>query len=335
VPPLLRLAKVPDYETSARARQWLDRLSNDHDVGVSFSAQQALATLTRDFDQSIVPLGRPGAGAEPEAVIERLRDRKSRRSIFRQRLARDDDAKVSLHELGGRSSVLPPQGWPPQAEKLAPVDYQLARVGTRVPRSKHEVDELLVHRPGGWEFIYFGAVLHLKMVEIEPKWREHDMRYPTPSNRQVVPADREIVTIQEAMHELSGRLRIEELLSPEAQQRAFGAPGEPGNPILIEHMGLNLVEEFVGLLDWAARIRGAIVRDDYRRLYGIAATFPDLPLYQFRTFVDQSVRKFDRISMLIDAGIAVYLPLELTIEIDSRTVALHQKELKRLARRNR
>ena len=74
-----------------------------------------------------------------------------------------------------------------------------------------------------------------------------------------------------------------------AWERAFGAPGEDGDPERLTHLAKRLNHVYERFLDWAARLRGASVPSDFRNLLELAARFADPPVKEYRRFVDEYV----------------------------------------------
>lgn len=193
----------------------------------------------------------------------------------------------------------------------------------RVPRSAAEEMALLRVRPGGWEYLLFAAVLLRQTEALAPKYRDHEIRYVTPGP---------MIQSAEAAAFLSSEFRsvmalvgnVERVLDPVAQERAFGASGEPGDPERIEHLARRLIDIYGGLLDWATRVRGARLPDEFKRVGEIAASFVDQPIGQFREFVDHTVSETDRLPALLRAAnespegepVTITLALVLTIDED-------------------
>jgi hypothetical protein len=47
----------------------------------------------------------------------------------------------------------------------------------RVPRTPDQQRQLLAQRPQAWEYLLFAGVLAQGMAALEPKWRDHELRY--------------------------------------------------------------------------------------------------------------------------------------------------------------
>jgi hypothetical protein len=125
-----------------------------------------------------------------------------------------------------------------------------------VPRTDEQAGQLLTQRPAAWEYLFFAGVLVQGRDALEPKWRDHQLRYARSAGSAL--SDDDIpYFVQSAFRELAGLTNnIERILDREATERAFGPPGASGDPVQIEHLGRRLLDVYEGLLDWSARIRG-------------------------------------------------------------------------------
>jgi hypothetical protein len=208
-----------------------------------------------------------------------------------------------------------------------------AAPGDRAPRTRDEEAQLLLARPPAWEYLYFAAVLLRERDSLDTSWRDHEVAYTRPSgpNLDLRGAQRfvssmldEAVTIVENMNRL---------LTQESQDAAFGTPGEPGNEVRIEHLAERIVGIYGDLMDWATRARGARVPEAYRNLIEIESRYVDLPIRQFREFVDRAVTALDEIPPKLRAGEDVTLTLDLTVSVDEEVSEAFYRELARLTER--
>jgi hypothetical protein len=205
----------------------------------------------------------------------------------------------------------------------------------RVPRTGEQVRELLAQRPAAWEYLFFAGVLVQGRDALEPKWRDHQLRYA----RRAGPAlsDDEIPYFtQSAFRELTGLTNnIERILNREATDRAFGPPGVSGDPVQIEHLGKRLLEVYEGLLDWSARIRGTPTSDQFRRLFDLLASYTDEPIAKMRAFIDQYAHEAARLPERLANSDEepIHITMYLTFEGDARLSAEYDREMKRLRRR--
>lgn len=323
IPALYKLGKRSDLEARRASLDWLGYLRRDQDVGVAFAADQALCAVT----------GVPVTARQEVARKRSLPEAKGPRGLV-ERVARSFTNPSSPTGLEAeffdvdQSQLFLAE---PEAGE-APGPLRLAEIGLKVPRNAADAMRLLIDRPPGWEYLYFGAIVHREMTRLESRWRDHQMRYVHRSDRVPVPQGQELVFLGNVMREASTIINIEGVLSPEMQARAFGLPGESGDPEMIEHLATRLVAVYRDQMSWAAMVRGAMVDEEFERLFALTAQLVDLPILQFRQFVDASLSRLDRISMLQTAEIPSYLPLELTITADDALLAAQRREMRRITR---
>jgi hypothetical protein len=209
----------------------------------------------------------------------------------------------------------------------------------RVPRTQEEQQALLAVRPPGWEYLLFASCLFLGKQQLEFKWRDHELPPYTPR--------RSLGSIGEATNYLSSEFKrvtglIEAMMlvfPQEVQEEAFGAPGEPGDPVRIEHFATRIMQTYDELLDWAASLRTVDPPDVLVPPFEMAARWGDQPLLEVREFVDTAVREIDRVPSFIanhteDDG-PLKIDLALTLTTDEEVSAEFHRRLKRAKRRIR
>lgn len=178
-------------------------------------------------------------------------------------------------------------------EDLHPSERPPAPDIQRTPESAEEREYLLDSRPAGWELLLFASLLRQGKLNLEPKWRDHELEIPA---RQ-----RTYVESDEITHRISLAYgRLGSMVGPmervfEAQEAAFGPPGEAGDPVLIEHFARWIINVYEDMLDWAAELRALDVPDEFERAVALTAKVADRPLSQVRAFIDRAVEQADRI----------------------------------------
>ncbi len=198
----------------------------------------------------------------------------------------------------------------------------------RVPRTGAEEALLVRTRPPGWEYLLFGAALLRLENDLEPKWQEHAQR----SRRAAV----QQLTAVEALDRISSGVfeeaaaivhKATESMSPGSQELAFGKPGEPGDPQQIEAFAAAIIGGYDGLLEWSARLQAEGVPDVFRAVFDAASDLVELPLHQFRDYVDQSVAEFDRLPAALREGKPIEVTLVLKLSVDDAALEQFQHEL--------
>jgi hypothetical protein len=203
----------------------------------------------------------------------------------------------------------------------------------RVPRTLDQQRELLAQRPHGWEYLLYAGVLWQRREELEPKWRDHELGYTRRTGQHL--DDRQAISfLSNAFDDFTAcGPNMLKMLDPRAQERAFGAPGEPGDPALIEHIATRFVGVYEEMLDIATILRGTGVSQQMSSLMETAAHLTDTPLREIRDFIDQLVAECDRIPDRLALDQPVTIMLTLTLTIDEGALKSFHREMKRARRR--
>jgi hypothetical protein len=125
------------------------------------------------------------------------------------------------------------------------------------------------------------------------------------------------------------------MLDSQARDRAFGLPGQPGDPTLIEHLATRFVEIYEEVLDIAAGLRSVRVSNNMTSVMDAAAHLTDTPLKEVRDFIDQVIAETDTIPdrLTCDEPITIRLMLDLTA--DQKAAKHLDREVKRARRKIR
>lgn len=112
---------------------------------------------------------------------------------------------------------------------------------------------------------------------------------------------------------------INRVLDPSVQQQAFGARGEPGTAVRIEHVARHIIKTYESMLDWAATLRNTSVPDVFAEVLENVACMVDRPLLQMREFIQTAADQISRLPELAADGTEdqpVTIKLELIVTID-------------------
>src|SRR5215472_15617894 len=99
-----------------------------------------------------------------------------------------------------------------------------------VPRDESGRLELLALRPPFWEYLLFGNVLYVSRSAHEARWRDNQLGYTLKIGPVIEPAQVTEIISERLSDVLPIIGNLERILAPTAQVRAFGNPGEPGDP---------------------------------------------------------------------------------------------------------
>jgi hypothetical protein len=205
----------------------------------------------------------------------------------------------------------------------------------QIPVTEEERARLVAERPDWWEQLVYAGVLLQGKEALEAKWEDHELRLPG-GERQVFDRATTMDFISRETEWAGRQIEIlDRLLGGPTWKKAFGAPGEPGNPVRIENLARNFIKTYEALLDWSASLRNAVVPDIFGEILECAAVMMDQPLLQMRGFIDQVVDQFSRLPE-ITAGAGeenpTRLELNLLVTLDEAAEERHQQAVKRAQR---
>jgi hypothetical protein len=208
--------------------------------------------------------------------------------------------------------------------------------GDRIPETPDEQDALIAAKPPGWEYDLFASTLVIGEQGLEIKRLDHEFRRGA-GQRQHLDIGNAGDHLSRWFSDLGSAVeQLTRMLTPEAQMRAFGPPGEAGDPVFILHLGSRLIDDYEALLDAAARLRNQSVPDEYQRAFDLAAQMVDLPLSQLHEFVIQTAAAADRVRAHIadpnPEQEKLTVRIELTLSVDEELQRQFSEEIARLTR---
>jgi hypothetical protein len=215
-------------------------------------------------------------------------------------------------------------------EKLA---QHRASFTPTTPITPQSVAALVREKPRGWEYLLYVTVVSQGLRELESKYWEHFLRY-APRNGTVehgsgigLIRDRNVV-----LGEII-KVAVETLFTADTQEAAFGAPGQPGNPDRIVHLGELFVRTFDEILEWARGIHGTSYADEQARLVArIQAQFADQQLMAMHTLAQQLGAMADTLVERLTAGEQIDMTVPLVFEVDPGLERKFKAALEKLPR---
>jgi hypothetical protein len=205
---------------------------------------------------------------------------------------------------------------------------------TRAPRTEAERQQVLLQRPRAWEYFYFAGELLNARDSMEDKYRDHQMRVATRSGEPLAYGAVPGALVAAADDAKYLAITLDRAMSQEAQARAFGAPGEPGDAGNLLHLARRWNDVYVGFLDWAAKIRGLRAPSEFDEARELLARYADAPISDYREFVDKFVAQVDTIPAALASGEPMRIEITLTLRIPSDVSDAFMKELERLMQLN-
>jgi hypothetical protein len=209
-------------------------------------------------------------------------------------------------------------------------DATYAWPGDRSPRTQRELDVLLAERPAGWEWLYMAGVLFVQAEKLQPAYLDHELEYAERTGARI--ADDDVAEfLQSAMDEARAIMaRLGSTMKPEAQERALGAPGEPGDAERIRHLASRWNSLYADMLAWSARIRGASHSSRFNRLFAITGRFLDESIRAYREWQDSITEFADGIPAALTASEPHVMTATLTVSIPETLSAEFSDELDRV-----
>lgn len=204
-----------------------------------------------------------------------------------------------------------------------------------VPRNEHEALLLLGERPPAWEYTYFAWRLQEDLRSHDDAY--NDLRIGYAVGTDYIRDDALLTHLTAATRRQLGTVQmISRVLSGPGQQDAFGPPGQPGDPALIEHFSRRLTDLYRQLIDWATGLQGSTFdSDDAREAIFAAADFARQPIISYRQFVTDFAREADAFVEHIRLGQPINLTMKLTLEIPDDVSKRFDRALKKFGGRYR
>ena len=202
----------------------------------------------------------------------------------------------------------------------------------RCPRTAEQKRELLAQRPEAWEYLLYAGILWQQREALEWKWQDHELGYARRSG-QHLDDDEALTLINTTMNDLVVcAASLVRMLNSQAIDRAFGPPGQPGDPALIEHLATRFVGIYEEVLNLAARLRSVSVSSNMASIMDSAAHLTDTPLREIRDFIDQVIAETDTIPERLERDEPITVRLTLTLTGDEKAVKRLNREMKRARR---
>ncbi|MFS8098334.1 TIR domain-containing protein [Lentzea alba] len=215
-------------------------------------------------------------------------------------------------------------------EKLA---QHRASFTPTTPITPQSVAALVREKPRGWEYLLYVTVVSQGLRELESKYWEHFLRY-APRNGSVEHGSG-ITLIRDRNVLLSEiiKVAVETLFTVETQEAAFGAPGTPGDPDRIVHLGELFVRTFDEILEWARGIHGTSYAHESARLVArLQARFADQQLQAMHGLAENLRAVADTLVERLTAGEQIDMTVPLVFEVDPALEQEFKAELEKLSR---
>lgn len=199
------------------------------------------------------------------------------------------------------------------------------------PRTERELQQLLRDRPAGWEYLQFVGELKIGKDAIEDEFHDYEMGYVSPSRERVgdESAGRYLSTASADAAKIVSNFHA--LLAPEVQERAFGAPGQPGDAARIRHLARRWTSTYQSLIKWGIRLRSVGCPEHWEGPFNLLARFVEKPIQQYREFVEDCLTRTDGIPAAIAADATYHVELTLHLALEDGLAEQFSRELRRLS----
>ncbi len=199
-------------------------------------------------------------------------------------------------------------------EKLA---QHRASFTPSTPITPQSVAALVREKPRGWEYLLYVAVVAQGLAELESKYWEHFLRY-APRNGTVEHGNGvDLIRDRNVLLSEIIKVAVDTLFTADTQEAAFGAPGTPGDPDRIVHLGELFVRTFDEILEWARGIHGTSYAQEHARVAArIQAQFADQQLQAMHAVAADLREVADTLVERLTAGEPINLTVPLVFEVD-------------------
>ncbi|MFD4643519.1 toll/interleukin-1 receptor domain-containing protein [Lentzea sp. NPDC058436] len=201
------------------------------------------------------------------------------------------------------------------------------------PITAKSVAALAREKPKGWEYLLYATVVAQGLAELQPKYREHFLRY-SPRNGTVEHGNG-IGLIRDRNVLLSEiiKVAVESVFTPETQEAAFGRVGEAGDADRIVHLGELFVRTFDEILEWARGIHGTSYADDHARAAArVQARFADRQLQAMHVVAQDLRAVADTLVERLTAGEQISMTVPLVFEVEPALELEFKAALDKLSR---
>ncbi|MFD8994324.1 hypothetical protein [Streptomyces abikoensis] len=210
-------------------------------------------------------------------------------------------------------------------------------LGATVPRTREELARTREAMPAVWEYLLFAGELYVGLKELELKRFDYSLGHRVIGRtlRDEVEANAYLAAAFAEAQRIGSD--VDRWMSQEAQDKAFGLPGEPGDRDLITHLARRFLGIYESLIDWSIDLRSASPPAHMLRLFELAARFMRASIVSFESFVETLVEETDRASATVarQDSEPIRLTVAYVMTIDPDVMKEFDKEQRKVKRRRR
>ena len=185
------------------------------------------------------------------------------------------------------------------------------------PITPQSVAALVREKPRGWECLLYVTVVSQGLAKLESKYWEHFLRYAPRNGAVEHGSGIELIRDRNVLLSEIIKVAVETVFTGDTQEAAFGAPGEPGDPARIVHLGELFVRTFDEILEWARGIHGTSYAHEQARLAArVQARFADQQLLAMHTVAEDLRQVADTLVERLTAGDEINVTVPLVFKVD-------------------
>ncbi|WP_189451706.1 hypothetical protein [Streptomyces abikoensis] len=210
-------------------------------------------------------------------------------------------------------------------------------LGATVLRTREELARTREAMPAVWEYLLFAGELYVGLKELELKRFDYSLGHRVIGRtlRDEVEANAYLAAAFAEAQRIGSD--VDRWMSQEAQDKAFGLPGEPGDRDLITHLARRFLGIYESLIDWSIDLRSVSPPAHMLRLFELAARFMRASIVSFESFVETLVEETDRASATVarQDSEPIRLTVAYVMTIDPDVMKEFDKEQRKVKRRRR
>jgi hypothetical protein len=174
----------------------------------------------------------------------------------------------------------------------------------------------------------------MSMVTYEADYRDHVLRYAVLAG-DPLSSDEAIAKLQRAFPDAIALANtMMGCFSADALEAALGAPGEPGDAELIQHLARRTIDGYSQFLEWGCDLRATRVPSEFHTAFNLAADMMRTPVEEIRAYVNEVRSTMDDLADRLAARSnddPLEMTISLTVTVDpAASKALHD-EIARLS----
>lgn len=172
----------------------------------------------------------------------------------------------------------------------------------RVPTTQAEIALLLTTRPAYWEYWLYAGTIRIGLEALEEKFRDYELGYASLTGVAYT-GQAAVDFLRSAPNRSTALIRnFSAILRSDAQQRAFGLPGQAGDAEQIIHLARRFVETYEAFLDEAIYFRGATLPPAFVDAQLAAGDFGTKVVAEIRDFAQRLFAQMNDLPELMAAS---------------------------------